>query len=313
MKNTLKNLILIVLIIAVSLGIGYLIFNAARSKKYNEEAKNPIVTIDIENYGQVKMELYPDYAPNTVKTFIKLIENGYYNGKVFHGTDGKAVSAGMKLEKTEEYADEDYDENKNLREGAVPTEKETAKEDSLRVSDLDKSVVPFYEETDEEYASLEEGKNGNEKTDYKASIKGEFVANGYNNNTLRFEYGTLGLYRNDYTAYTESLLTESYDSGSSLFFIATEEDSTLNGQYAAFGKVIEGMDIIENIKALPTQEDENSTSNEAIKQFAEGSYPKIKSISVDTFGVNYGMPKYQEAFDYSAYLSNLMLQYYQNQ
>jgi len=36
MKNTLKNLILIVLIIAVSLGIGYLIFNAARSKKYNE-------------------------------------------------------------------------------------------------------------------------------------------------------------------------------------------------------------------------------------------------------------------------------------
>jgi peptidyl-prolyl cis-trans isomerase B (cyclophilin B) len=307
MKNVIKNIILIILIIAVLVGIGFLVYNAARSVKYNEEAKNPVVTIDVEGYGQIKMELYPDYAPNTVSTFIKLIENGYYDGKVFYGTDGKAVSAGMSLKVDEEYSDDSYDEDGNLIEGAEPTSTtESVEEDSLRVSDLDKSVTPYVEDDDGEVVS------GDETTDYEISIAGEFVANGYNTNTLRFEYGTVGLYRSDYTQYISSLSEESYNSGKSLFFIETAEDSTLNGQYTAFGKVIEGMDIVEQILNLPVEEDEDA-SEDSIKNFEQGSYPKITSISVDTFGVDYGMPEYSEAFDYSSYMSQLILQYYQNQ
>ena len=312
MNNTIKNLILVILIILVCCGIGFFILNGARSVKYNKEAKNPIAVFEIEGYGEVKMELYPDYAPNTVRTFIKLFQNGYYDGKVFYGTDDTAVNAGMKLEKKDEYSKDSYDESGNLKEGSVPTKKESAKEDELRVSDLDKSVKPFVSQDDEAYANLDASQIGTEDTDYKVSISGEFIANGYNKNTLRFEYGTVGLYRNDYTQYGDSLISESYNSGSSLFFIETKEDSTLNGQYTAFGKVIEGMEIIEKLHELPLAETENATQG-AIKNFAEGSYPVIKSAKVETFDVNYGMPEYNKAFDYNAYLSQLLLQYYQNQ
>lgn len=315
MKNIIKNLILIILIIAISVFIGFCIFNRVRSEKYNKEAKNPIVTLNVEGYGEVKIELYPDYAPNTVKTFIKLVQNGYYNGKIFYGMDGNAVSAGMKLAKKEEYKDEDYDENKNLKEGAVPNVTMEPTEDVLRVSDLDKSVKPFVADDDEELKSLEASQRGDEKTDYKASIAGEFVANGFNQNTLRFEYGTIGLYRHDYNGQGENLSAESYNSGSSLFFIETEEESTLNGQYAAFGKVIDGMNIIEKMKELPKKEkssDSTSTSAEDIEYFANDNYPKILEAKVETYDVDYGMPEFNEAFDYNAYLSNLIMQYYQN-
>ena len=46
----------------------------------NEEdiEKNPLVTMEIEDYGTIKIELYPEYAPNTVANFVSLIENGFY-------------------------------------------------------------------------------------------------------------------------------------------------------------------------------------------------------------------------------------------
>ena len=47
-------------------------------------AQNPIVTIEMENGGIIKAELYPDVAPNTVNNFISLVNNGYYNGLIFH-------------------------------------------------------------------------------------------------------------------------------------------------------------------------------------------------------------------------------------
>jgi cyclophilin family peptidyl-prolyl cis-trans isomerase len=309
MKNVIKNLILIILIIAVAGGIGFLIFNAARSNSVNENAKNPVVTLDVEGYGEVKIELYPDYAPNTVKTIIKLIQNGYYDGKIFYGTDGTAISAGMKLSTTEEYPEDAYDEDGNLLDDAELETSESAEEDTLRVSDLDTSVTPYISDEDSEYGYVDEEENGDEDTDYKVSIKGEFVANGFDTNTLRFEYGTVGLYRSDYTEYVSSLTTESYNSGTSLFFIETDEDSSLNGQYAAFGKVIEEM------KDLPLAEsdDDDSTSSDSITKFAEGSYPVITTATVETYGIDYGMPVYEEAFDYNSYLSNLILKYYQNQ
>ena len=47
-------------------------------------AQNPIVTLEMENGGIIKAELYPDVAPNTVNNFISLVNKGYYNGLIFH-------------------------------------------------------------------------------------------------------------------------------------------------------------------------------------------------------------------------------------
>ncbi len=63
----------------VALIIGYVL-------KATEEVKNPIVTMEVADYGTVKIELYPDMAPNTVKHFIKKIQEGFYDGKTFHRT-----------------------------------------------------------------------------------------------------------------------------------------------------------------------------------------------------------------------------------
>lgn len=46
--------------------------------------KNPIVTMDIENYGTITIELYPKYAPNTVANFVNLVEDGFYDNNNFH-------------------------------------------------------------------------------------------------------------------------------------------------------------------------------------------------------------------------------------
>ncbi len=308
MKNRLKILVLVILIIGMVAGIGFLIYNAVRSIKYNQDAKNPVVTLDVEGYGQVKMELYPDYAPNTVKHFIKLVQNGFYNGKVFYGTDGKAVNVGM--EKNEpETPEEGAEATPETTDSSSTSEEKNAVEDVLRVSDIDTSVPKS--ETEDDMPTDEND------PDYKISIDGEFVANGYDKNTLRFEYGVVGLYRTEYEGYSTDLSSESYNSGKSLFFIVTEEDSTLNGMYAGFGKVIEGMDIIEKINQLPvvteaeseTEVETDDTKN--VKYFE--NLPVITKATVETYGVDYGMPEFDEAFDYDQYVSNLLLQYYSNQ
>ena len=47
-------------------------------------AQNPIVTIEMENGGVMKAELYPAIAPNTVNNFISLVKKGFYDGTIFH-------------------------------------------------------------------------------------------------------------------------------------------------------------------------------------------------------------------------------------
>ena len=279
MGEKLKNLVLIILIILVIIGVGFLIANSVRSVSYNQNAQNPVVTLSIEGYGDVQIELYPDYAPNTVSHIINLIQKGFYNGKIFYGTDGNAVNAGMILADATDTTDETAEATDAETTDSTGDTEQTPQEDTLMASFYDSSI-----EADSE-------------SDYEITVEGEFVANGFDENTMRFEYGSVGLYRNDYQGYGTDLSQYSYNSGSSLFFILTEEDSTLNGMYTSFGKVISGMEIIEQINSLPTvQNDDTTMSTDTINYF-DGNYPVITSATVETYGIDYGTPEYQEAFE----------------
>lgn len=97
------------------------------------------------------------------------------------------------------------------------------------------------------------------------SIAGEFSSNGYEENDLNHIDGVLSMAR-----------ARSNDSAGSQFFIMVGEFNNLDGQYAAFGKVISGLDIVKNISKVAT--DNNDKPKEAVV---------IESITVDTKGVNY--------------------------
>ena len=92
-------------------------------------------------------------------------------------------------------------------------------------------------------------------------IKGEFAANGVNN-PIRHTYGVLSMAR-----------SMNPDSAGSQFFIMTSDSPHLDGQYAAFGKVLEGMEVAEDIV--------NTPRNAADKPLTPQT---IASIRVDTFG-----------------------------
>lgn len=70
--KTIANIILIISMLFIISGCS------------NKEYENPIVTMEIENYGTIKIELYPEYAPNTVANFVNLIKDGFYDGLTFH-------------------------------------------------------------------------------------------------------------------------------------------------------------------------------------------------------------------------------------
>lgn len=101
------------------------------------------------------------------------------------------------------------------------------------------------------------------------SIKGEFQSNGYKNNTLKHTEGVLSMARSN-----------DNNSAGSQFFIMTKEAKNLDNSYAAFGKVIEGMDIVHNIEGVETDKNE-SPQKEIV----------IESIKVDTKGIQYSEPK----------------------
>ena len=70
--KTIANIILIISMLFIISGCS------------NKEYENPIITMEIENYGTIKIELYPEYAPNTVANFVSLIKDGFYDGLTFH-------------------------------------------------------------------------------------------------------------------------------------------------------------------------------------------------------------------------------------
>ena len=169
--------------------------------------KNPIVTINVENRGAIKVELYPEIAPNTVNNFIDLINKGFYDGLIFH-----RVIPGFMIQ------------------GGCP-----------------------------------EG-SGMGNPGY--SIKGEFSRNGFKNE-LKHKKGVLSMAR-----------AMDPNSAGSQFFLMVNDSPHLDDQYASFGKVIEGIEIADEIVKTKRNRDDRPSEDQV-----------IKSMTVDTFEETYKQPE----------------------
>lgn len=178
----------------------------SKETEKKENDKNPVATIEMEDGKVIKLELYPEIAPNTVRNFISLANNKFYDGLIFH-----RVISGFMIQ------------------GGDP-----------------------------------EG-TGMGGPDY--SIYGEFTNNDFEN-TLLHTKGVISMAR-----------SRDNNSAGSQFFIMHGDAPNLDGDYAAFGKVIEGLDVVDSIAQMETG------SNDKPKKDI-----KIKFITVDTFGVNYNEP-----------------------
>lgn len=130
----------------------------------------------------------------------------------------------------------------------------------------------------------------NPENDYTYGIKGDFLKNSVKN-YIRHEKGVITMLRNDYTYF--GMTEEGYNSANCNFAILTKDMPDYNGYYAAFGKVIEGMDVVEQIAASRVEEatESEETATEATEEDDSKNKITIKSITVDTFGVDYGMPE----------------------
>ncbi len=170
-------------------------------------AKNPMVTIEMENGDVIRAELYPEIAPNTVRNFISLINKGFYDGLTFH------------------------------------------------------RVIPNF--------MIQGGcPQGTGTGDPGYSIRGEFSSNGFENN-LAHEEGVLSMARAMHP-----------DSAGSQFFIMHKAAPHLDGEYAAFGKVTEGMEVVEKIVNQPTDWNDKPVKAQIMKK-----------VTVDTFGESYEEPE----------------------
>jgi peptidyl-prolyl cis-trans isomerase B (cyclophilin B) len=169
--------------------------------------QNPTAIIKMQDGGEIKAELYPEKAPNTVNNFISLAKSKFYNGKTFH-----RIIKGFMIQ------------------GGCP--------------------------------------KGDGTGDPGYSIKGEFDQAGFAND-LKHEAGVLSMAR-----------AQDYDSAGSQFFITHEKSSHLDGAYAAFGKVVEGMEIVNKIADSPT-----NWNDEPINPHV------IESVTIETFGEKYPEPQ----------------------
>ena len=168
---------------------------------------NPIVTFEMESGDEIKLELFPEIAPNTVKNFISLVNHDFYDGLIFHRVIKNFMIQGGDPEGTG-------------------------------------MGGPGY------------------------AIKGEFSQNGFRND-LKHDRGVISMAR--------SFMP---DSAGSQFFIMHKDSPHLDGAYAAFGKVIEGMNVVDKIAGAKT--DRNDRPKEEVK---------IAKASVDTFGLDYDEPE----------------------
>ena len=164
---------------------------------------NPTFVITMADGREMKGELYPDIAPQSVGNFIALANSGFYDGLIFH------------------------------------------------------RVIPGFMIQGGDPKGTGMGGPG-----YR--IKGEFAMNGVNN-PLKHTYGVLSMAR--------SMMP---DSAGSQFFIMTSDSPHLDGQYAAFGKVLEGMDVADAIVSVNRDRMDKPLEPQT-----------MKSIRVETFGQTY--------------------------
>ena len=166
-------------------------------------AQHPVFVITMADGREMKGELYPEIAPQSVGNFVALANSGFYDGIIFHRViPGFMIQGG---------------DPKGMGYGG-----------------------PGY------------------------TIKGEFAANGVEN-PLKHTYGVLSMAR-----------SIAPDSAGSQFFIMTSDSPHLDGQYAAFGKVLEGMDVAEAIVQSPRDGNDRPLNP-----------PVMKTVRVDTFGEVY--------------------------
>jgi len=268
-KNKYKMIIVLVLIIII--GVAGLLFflnkkgvlkldiiqkiehNIEQDKK-TETVNNPIATMEIEDYGTVKIELYPDVAPNTVKNFIALANNEFYDGLTFHRIVKDFIIQGGAYFPDIGY----YKSNEDGILEDTDTEVDRMPEDAPFLSDID-NTISWKDSNDKQYA-----------------IKGEFSDNGYDNSLSHTE-GVISMARRDYSSYGATEV--GYNTAGTQFFIVTKDTPSIDGYYASFGKVIEGMDIVHKIENLETTDETPKNP------------PTITSIRVDTFGKEYGLPE----------------------
>ena len=154
--------------------------------------KTELILITMENGDEIKAELYPEAAPKTVESFLKLVDEKFYDGLIFH-----RVIKGFMIQ------------------GGDPT--------------------------------------GTGMGGSKDTIVGEFRANGFQND-LAHTRGVLSMAR-----------TNMPNSASSQFFIMHQDAPHLDGQYAAFGKVIEGMEAVDKIASVKTNWQDKPLKDQRIK------------------------------------------------
>ena len=103
--------------------------------------------------------------------------------------------------------------------------------------------------------------------------------------------------------FRSGLAEAGYNSAGSQFFITTTNYPSLNGLYAPFGKVIEGMDVVHNIENVEVVTRDSSSEKASDGLDKPVNPPVIKSVTVETFGVDYGIPETQDAFDIQKYFN----------
>lgn len=281
MKNF-KKIIAVVLVLALIAATVATVINIVLAK--NDKKHNPVVTMEIEGYGNVKLELDPEAAPNTVKNFIRLAQRGYYNGKTFSDVQEGLVVGGL-----------DDVSGEEKKEMVAP-----------KLSDIKDGIA---ENEDKEY-----------------SIPGEFIEKGHKN-MLSHQRGVISMTRTTYNDYQQEIamiqmigygdyingvVDKMYDSQAAGFFILTEDEIGYDGTYSAFGRVVDGMDIIDTISKLELEKNTDSDGKETTGTGIVNA-PVIKNVTVDTYGVDYGIPETESAYDFEAIFNFLIQNYMQSQ
>ena len=264
-KDKIIKISIIVAIILAILAIAFVGYGIY--KKLTLKTQNPIATIEIKDYGTIKVELYPDQAPNTVANFITLANRGFYNGLTFHRVIPDFMIQGG---------------DKSGDGTGTPT-----------IDDL---------------------KGNGDTSTY--CIKGEMIANGNTENKLKMQRGVIAMARSDYSSISPALTDESYNSAGSQFFIMHKDNDYIDGMYTGFGRVIEGLDVVDKIANVDvTYRSSEVTDSNNVPKDENGNEltadmpinkPVITSITIDTFGVDYGEPETLKPFNYYDYL----MQYY---